>query len=135
METHAILIEWDPSTGRRAGNINPKNPGLRCNGWQNMDVTPAIELRIIESPRTPEDFKNIKGITLLHGAEEINKAIDNHFPSKFSIDDEVIYKANINKIAHKLDFDMLPNNHNDRLEYLINRHNIKGITVKPPEKV
>lgn len=135
METYAILIEWDQSTGRRAGNINPKNPGLRCNGWQNMDVTPAIELRIIESPQRPEDFEKTRGVTVLHGAEEINKAIDNHFPPKLSIDDEVIYKAHINQLAASIDFDHLPNNNKDRLKVLKEHYKIKGITETPPAKV
>lgn len=135
METHAILIEWDPSTGRRAGNINPKNPGLRCYGWQNMDVTPAIELRIIESPLRHEDFEKTKGVTVLHGTEEINKAIDNHFPSKLSIDDEVIYKAHINQLAARIDFDNLPNNNMERLKVLKENYKIRGITETPPTKV
>lgn len=44
----ALLIEWNQNTGKRAGNINPKDPKLQCYGWQNMDVTPAIELRVVE---------------------------------------------------------------------------------------
>jgi len=44
----ALLIEFDLATGKRAGDINPKDPALPCYGWQNLEREPAIEIRLVE---------------------------------------------------------------------------------------
>jgi len=131
----ALLIEWDPSTGIRAGNINPKDPKLRCNGWQNMDVSPAMELRLVEDNRDLTVYNKVKGVTVLQSVDKINAAIDANFPSKLVIDDEVIYAAHIKKVSSELDFDAMPDDRTKRLEYLKKIHNIKGIRETKPRKV
>ncbi len=88
-ELRALLIEWDPSTGIRAGGINNKEKALRCKGWQNMDVKPAIELRLVEDDRdlTVEPYVNTPGVTVLIGKDAINAAITINFPTRYEIID------------------------------------------------
>lgn len=131
----ALLIEWDPNTGIRAGNINPRDSKLRCNGWQNMDISPAVELRLVEDNRDMSQYNNISGITVLLSSNEINAAIDANFPSKMVIDDEIIYAAHIKKIASEINFSSMPNDKTQRLKYLKETHDIKGIKEIKPQKV
>lgn len=134
----ALLIEWNQSTGKRAGNINPKkDQKLICHNWQNMEVTPAIELRLVEDNRDMSAYKNTNGITILNGKEEINNAIDAHFPSKIFIEDELMYKEHVkDKIkAGKIKIDDLPDNETERLKELKKTYKIKGIKEVKPLKV
>lgn len=135
MTKRALLIEWDPSTGERAGNINPKDPKLRCNGWQNMDVSPAIELRLVEDDRDLLVYENADGITILNGRDEINEAIDINFTSKIVIEDELIYSEHIKSLRGQLDISKLPDNREERLKDLKSKYGIKGIKEIEPMKV
>ena len=77
----ALLIEFDLKSGKRAGNIQPKeDKNLLCYGWQNLDVNPALEIRIINDNRDLSQYENIKGITILHNNDEINNAIKKYMP-------------------------------------------------------
>ena len=134
----ALLIEWDPSTGKRAGGINPKkDPNLRCNGWQNMDTIPAIELRLIEDERDISQYEGINGITVLNNKCEINTAIDDNFPSMFSIEDELIYSEHVKEQIgdKKIKITDLPDNRIERLKKLKDKYSIKGIREIKPQKV
>jgi hypothetical protein len=136
-DIQGLLIEWDPVTGKRAGNINPKKDrNLRCNGWQNMDVVPALELRLVEDDRDIS-YEGIEGITVLNGRAEINKAIDENFPSKIVIEDELLYSEHVKeKIREKqIKIDKLPDNQNERLIELKNKYGVKGIREIKPHKV
>jgi len=131
----ALLIEWEPNTGKRAGGINPKDPNLRCHGWQNMGVIPAIELRVIEDDRDMSHYENIQGVTVLIGKDIINEAIEDNFPSKIKIDDELLYSEHIKSMRGKLDISKLPDDKNERLKLLKSKHGIKGIREIKPHKV
>ena len=133
----ALLIEWDPSTGKRAGDINPKDPKLQCHGWQNMDVTPAIELRLVEDDRDLSQYGGVEGVTVLDGKDKINAAIDDNFPAKISIEDELLYSEHVKEQIgeKKIKIADLPDDRNKRLKELKNRHGIKGIRVIKPLKV
>lgn len=93
---YALLIEFDLKTGRRAGNINPKDPSLKCYGWQNLDEedinakgyewksnlpagSRALEIRIIEDDRDISQYEGVAGITILRSNAEINKILDKYF--------------------------------------------------------
>ncbi len=86
----ALLIEVDFSTGKRAGDINPKDPMLRCNGWQNLDSTPGLEIRLVEDDRDLSVYKDVLGVTILEGKDTINTAIQKHIPTKYSVKSEVL---------------------------------------------
>ena len=130
----ALLIEWNPSTGERAGNINPRDPKLQCHGWQNMDITPAVELRVIEDDRDISQYEGIEGITVLNGRDEINTAIDANFPSKISIEDELLYTEHFKEQIgdKKIKITDLPDDRQKRLRELKNTYKIKGIKETEP---
>lgn len=134
----ALLIEWNQSTGKRAGNINPKkDQNLICRNWQNMEVTPAIELRTVEDDRDMSQYKGVPGITILIGKEAINNAIDTNFTSKISIEDELIYSEHVKEqIGDKtININELPDDKTKRLKELKNKYHIKGIKEIKPQKV
>lgn len=134
MTDRALLIEWEPHTGKRAGNINNRDPKLRCNWWQNMDVTPALELRIVEDDRDLSNLEGVSGVTIIEGEANINQAIDDNFPPQYHIQDEFLYQEHFkqkNKIpATEIDIDQLPDKAQDRLQVLMETHAIKGIAKK-----
>jgi len=132
----ALLIEWNTDTGKRAGDINPNDPNLQCYGWQNMDVDPAIELRLVVDNVHKKAYETT-GITVLIGKDKINAAIDANFPSKISIQDDLIYSEHVKeKIKNKsIIIDNLPDDHNDRLKELMTTHSVKGIVEQKPQKV
>lgn len=133
----ALLIEWDPVTGERAGNINPRDSKLRCNGWQNMGVTPAIELRLVNDNRDLSIYDSVVGVTVVTGTDNINAAINANFPSKISIEDELLYTEHFKEKVNgkKINIDKLPNNHEERLKELKSKYGIKGIVEIKPLKV
>ena len=137
MKKIALLIEWNPSSGKRAGNINPRDANLRCNGWQNMDVTPALELRLIEDNRDVRQYKGIEGVTIIEGIDQINAAIDANFPSKIIIEDELLYTEHFKEQIEDKSIKIkdLPDNRTERLKELKDKYHIKGIVEQEPPKV
>ena len=133
----ALLIEWDPNTGKRAGGIDPNDPNLQCYGWQNMDEVPAIELRLVEYDRDLSQYEEVKGVTVLNGKDEINTAIDANFPVKISIEDNLIYEEHVKEQIgnKKIKIDSLPHNINKRLKELKDKYHILGIVEREPQKV
>jgi len=99
----ALLIEWNPESGHRAGGINPRDPKLQCHGWQNMDVSPALEIRIVEDNRDLSMYKNSLGITILDGKEVINQAIQDNFPPKYQITDMFLLREHLKEKSIPLD--------------------------------
>jgi len=92
----ALLIEFDLKTGRRAGNINPRDKGLKCYGWQNLDEEDinakgyvwksdipagqrALEIRVVEDGRDLSQYEGVPGVTVLRGNAAINDALDRYF--------------------------------------------------------
>lgn len=132
MNKRALLVEWDPNTGDRAGNINPRDKHLRCNGWQNMDITPSIELRLVEDDRDLSIYDDVDGVTILNGTDVINEVIVANFSSMMTVNDEMIYTEHIKSKRGKIDIDSLPDDRNARLEVLKNKYHVKGISeIKP----
>jgi len=91
-----LLIEFDLRTGRRAGNISPKDAGLKCYGWQNLDEedinikgytwrsdlpagSRALEIRVVEDGRDISQYEGVAGVTILRGDASINEALDRYF--------------------------------------------------------
>jgi hypothetical protein len=69
----ALKIKFDLKSGKRPGNINPRDKNLQCNGWQDLEN--EVEIRLIEDDRDVEQYRNVEGITILDGKEEINNEI------------------------------------------------------------
>ena len=132
----ALLIEWD-STGTRAGDINPKDPDLLCHGWQNMDIEPHIELRLVNDDRDLSEYIDTPGVTILEGKTAINKAIDDNFPAKLFVQDKLFFEEHVKELVSdkKIKISELPDNYDKRLKELKNKHNIKGVIERKPQKV
>jgi|LGOV01.1.fsa_nt_gb hypothetical protein len=133
----ALLIEWNTITGERAGHINPNDPNLQCYGWQNMDIDPAVELRVIEDNRDLSQYEDVPGVTTLEGKDVINTAIDNNFPDKYSIDDQLIYEEHVKQEIDNshIIIGNLPDDRVERLKKFKNDFKIKGIRVLKPRKL
>lgn len=131
----ALLIEWNPNTGRRAGDVNPRDPKLQCHGWQNKNVEPPIELRLVEDDRDLSKYEGVEGVTVLVGIEAINETIEERFPPRYNVDDPVIYAEHVRAKAGEIAFDSLPDDMQERLKFLKEQHGIKGIRETKPGKV
>jgi len=117
-----LLIEFDLKSGRRAGNINPKDPGLKCYGWQNLDEedinargyvwqsgipagSRALEIRVVEDGRDISQYEGIAGVTILKGKDAINEAIDSYMPEQFwyRVEDQALFQESVRQKGIKLD--------------------------------
>ena len=98
----ALLIEFDLSTGWRAGGINPKDKHLLCHGWQNLDSEPGLEIRMITDGRDVEQYRGKQGVTILEGKDEINAAIEANIPTRYSIQSEALMIENLKENGGKL---------------------------------
>lgn len=138
MEERALLIEWSDD-GKRAGNINPKDPKLQCYGWQNMDVVPMIELRIVKDDRDLSYLEGVLGVTIIEGNKAINQAIDDNFPPRYYLQDKFMYQEHFKQKnatpETEIDIDTLPNKTQQRFEILMNTYGIKGLAKKDPQHI
>lgn len=128
----ALLIEFDVNTGIRAGNIDPNDPKLQCYGWQSLDVTPQIEIRIIEDDRDVSQYQGIIGVSILKNKSKINKAIDDHILVKYGVADEVLFIEHLRQ--REINLDDIPGKRQDALKHLFDI-GIKGIAERKPLKV
>lgn len=128
----ALLIEFDVRTGKRSGSINPKDPGLFCYGWQNLDVTPQIEIRLIKDNRDLSQYRGVAGVQVLENREEINKAVDQHMPIKYSIDNEALFREHLHQ--RKINLDEISGDTEAVLKNLKSKQ-IKGIRETKPYKL
>lgn len=99
----ALLIEFDPQTGRRAGGIDPRDSGLFCYGWQNLDAIPALEIRLITDVRDASRYEGVPGVTVLRSDAEIDRAIDDHMPPRYGIENETVMRMHIERRGIDLD--------------------------------
>jgi len=99
----ALLIEFNSSTGDRAGGISPRDPKLRCYGWQNLESEPNKEIRLVEDDRDLSRYEGIPGGTILSGETEINQAIDTIVPERYSVQDKDLFLEHLRQKDIALD--------------------------------
>ncbi len=99
----ALLIEFDLKTGKRAGNINPKDPKLPCHGWQALEREPAIEIRLVEDDRDLSVYEGVAGVTILDGKKAINEAIIANIPTRYAVKDKELMLAHLKEKGISLD--------------------------------
>lgn len=99
----ALLIEFNLSTGKRAGDVSPRDRNLPCHDWQDLDSVPAREIRVIEDNRAISQYEGIAGITILNGETEINQAIINITPGRYHIENETIFLEHLRQRNIDLD--------------------------------
>ncbi|GAH51718.1 unnamed protein product [marine sediment metagenome] len=98
-----LLIEFDANTGVRAGGINPNDPKLQCYGWQDLESTPAKEVRVIEDDRDIEQYEGIQGVTVLRGKPEIKQAILSICKDRYTVENEPLFLEHLRQKNIKLD--------------------------------
>ena len=71
---YGLLIEVDFSTGHRAGGLDPRDKNLLCShGWQNTED--GVEIRIVVDG-DPERYRDLAGVTVLDGADAVDRAVE-----------------------------------------------------------
>lgn len=106
----ALLIKWDSRSGKRAGNINPKDPKLLCHGWQKIDEDHpenCWEIRLVEDNRDLSIYDGVVDVFVLNGVDEINQAMDDNLGNQYRY---VKTDSDIFKMAceqNKVDFKIL----------------------------
>lgn len=128
----ALLIEFDVNTGKRAGGIDPNDPKLQCYGWQNLEVTPQLEIRVIEDDRDVSQYQGINGVSILKNKTQINKSIDEVIPIRYGIADQVLFIEHLRQ--RKINLDDIPGKRQEALKNLLEQ-GIKGIAERKPLKV
>lgn len=99
----ALLIEFDPQTGKRAGGIDPRDKGLFCYGWQNLDLVPAIEIRLVTDGRDTSRYEVMSGVKVLHDDGEIDQAIDQNIPPRYGIENDTTFRMHCERRGMNLD--------------------------------
>jgi len=129
---NALLVEFDVNTGIRAGDINPNDPKLQCYGWQDLEASPQVEIRIIEDDRDLKQYEGIKGITILRGKKKINEVIDENIATRYSISEDALFTEHLRQ--REINLDEIPGKVQEVLKNLLDR-GIKGIRENKPVKV
>jgi len=130
---NGLLIEFNLNTGKRAGNINPKDPKLQCYGWQDLESIPAREVRVIEDDRDVEQYEGIAGITVLRGKTEIKQAILSICKDRYLISSEPLFLEHLRQKAINLsDYEGLEPR--EILKDLMENKKIIGIRKQSPRE-
>lgn len=99
---NGLLIEFDLKTGKRAGNVNPKDSKLQCYGWQDLESSPAREVRVIGDDRDIKQYEDIKGVTVLRGKGEIKQTIFSICKPRYIVDNELLFQEHLRQKGIKL---------------------------------
>ncbi len=129
----ALLIEFNINTGERAGKISPRDEGLFCHGWQDIESVPAREIRLVKDDRDLGIYQGVSGVTILQNEAEINAAIDKVVTPRYKVGNEALMLEHLRQKHINLD-DYAGWKNSDILEDLHNK-GVTGIEVKLPMKV
>ncbi len=128
-----LLIEFNINTGVRAGGINPKDPKLQCYGWQDLESTPAREVRVIEDDRDMSQYEGVAGVTVLFGKVAIKQAILGICKDRYTISSEPLFLEHLKQKAVNLD-DYEGMEPREILKDLLENKKIVGIRKKSPRE-
>ncbi len=129
----ALLIEWNPKTGERAGGINPRDPKLQCYGWQDSEADPALEIRVVEDDRDLSSLEGVKGVTILEGKQAINEAIDAYIPIRYGVQSEYLMREHMREKSIPLD--TFANMNMREVAEKAHKLGLAGVIERKPEKV
>jgi len=81
----ALVIKFDPRTGKRAGNIKiPEDKGLFCCPlWQDLEA--GIEMRLVLDDRDIGQYRGVDGIEVVEGKAAINAKVRELFKPRYSV--------------------------------------------------
>ena len=68
----ALKIKVDFESGERAGGIDPRDPNLYCLA---QNIEDGYEIRLVLDDRDIDKYRNIEGVEVIEGIENIDKAI------------------------------------------------------------
>lgn len=125
-----LLIEFDVTRGDRGGGrpagVRAKDPGLQCYGWQDLEATPQVEIRVIEDDRDISQFegREAEGVKVLYTDEEIQAEIDK-LPAKYSVEDSDLFQAHIRQ--KNIDLDTLKGKTNREQLAELHELGVKGV--------
>jgi len=100
-EPVALLIEFDPMTGKRAGNISPTDPGLVCIA-QDLESFPCREIRLVVDGRNVKQYEGISGVTIIRGRDAINSMVDSVAKPMYYISDGEIFRRSLDEYGIRL---------------------------------
>jgi len=132
MKVVALQIQVDFLTGERAGGIDPRDPGLVCPGWQDVDN--GVEIRLVKDGRDIEQYRNIPGVTVLEGVDAINARVAELFPPKYAIKNEILFTESIKAKRIALD-DIDPNLPPDQQIAKLHKRGALGIVKREVPKL
>lgn len=98
-----LLISFDLRTGIRAGGISPKDPKLPCWDWQDLERSPALEIRLVLDDRDLSYLEGVEGVTILEDEAVINDAIKSFIPTKYAVKDKELLIAHMKEKKILLD--------------------------------
>jgi hypothetical protein len=91
---YGLKIQVDFETGKRAGNIDPRDRGLACHPtWQNIDV--GYEVRLIVDGRDVAVYENVPGIEILYGENVINAEVQAMQKDRYTVKNEALLVESI----------------------------------------
>lgn len=127
---YGLKIQVDFQTGKRAGNIDPRDPGLVIHPhWQNVDE--GCEVRVIEDDRNVEQYRNIPGVELLKGEIAINTAIQSMHRERYAIKHEQLLIESIRQ--KKIDITGLtPDMKPEEIAKALYQKGTLGVVKSPP---
>ena len=129
----ALLIAWNETTGKRAGNINPKDPNFQCYGWQRLNGADSLEIRLVMDGKV-DNFRGVEGITVLENDEEIDNAIDQRLkPRRYLVSETIILKSMEEK-GLKVSDELLNMDMGEIIDYAI-AHSLAGVKERKLKKV
>jgi len=81
----ALVISFDPHTGRRAGGIRiPEDRGLIClTLWQDLER--GVEMRLVVDDRDIEQYRGIEGVEVVEGKSAINAKVEELFKPRYAV--------------------------------------------------
>jgi len=91
----ALVIQFDPHTGVRSGNIDVRRDrGLFCLPlWQ--DLTRGVEMRLVLDDRDIEQYRGVEGIEVVEGKAAINAKVRELFKPRYGIVSGALLSASI----------------------------------------
>jgi len=94
----ALKIKVDFRSGKRAGEIDPLDPGLYCLA---QDLEDGYEIRLVLDDRDITAYRGVEGIEVIEGVKNIDNAIINLLPNEkqyqFARDDALMQASIIAK--------------------------------------
>lgn len=132
-QIRALLVEFDITTGKRAGNVSCKDPKLLCHGWQKLDGKNSLEIRLVEDDRDLSQYDGVKGVTVLKGKAVINQAIETNIPNRYGVADGIIMKEAINQ--KKIDLGQYAGKDSKEIHEDLFKKGVAGIVKREPNKL